>query len=72
MWRLVTNKYGEMVYIGVQKAVKHHTKGICVDVSKQPDPTFLSYLLQTWEKFRKSASIIRDLLLYLVKILQKI
>ncbi|KAL0477261.1 cullin C [Acrasis kona] len=63
--RLVTNKYGEKLYQAVQTTIERHTKGISENVKKEKDDTFLEKLLKVWEKYRKSASIIRDIMLFL-------
>jgi cullin 3 len=63
--KLVTNKYGEKLYNAVRETIERHTKGISNNVNKEKDDTFLEKLLKIWEKYRKSASMIRDLMLFL-------
>ncbi|KAG2389472.1 hypothetical protein C9374_014032 [Naegleria lovaniensis] len=64
-YQLVTKKFGEKLYDKVRSTISKHTQGVCNDISKQTDTTFLSYLLNVWKKYRKAACTIRDLLLFL-------
>lgn len=64
-FKLVTNKFGEQLYKNVKESIEHHTKGICEGVDKNTDEVFLQKLLAVWEKYRRSVSKIRDILLYL-------
>jgi hypothetical protein len=65
-YELVTNQKGEQLYNHVKKTIEGHTKGIAIKINEQSDETFLPRLLAVWEKYRKSASMIRDILLFLV------
>lgn len=64
-YRLILNKNGELLYDRVKKAIEGHTRGISIKINQCTDETFLSKLLAVWEKYRKSASMIRDILLFL-------
>jgi len=62
---LVTKGYGEKLYDRVRSNIQKHTQGVCNDISRQTETTFLPYLLVVWRKYRKAACTIRDLLLFL-------
>ncbi|KAL9657721.1 hypothetical protein ABK040_005072 [Willaertia magna] len=64
-YQLVTKNYGEKLYDKVRSTIAKHTQGVCQDITRQTDSTFLSYLLTVWKKYRKAACTIRDLLLFL-------
>lgn len=64
-YELVTNQKGEQLYNHVKQTIEGHTRGIAIKINEQSDDTFLPRLLAVWEKYRKSASMIRDILLFL-------
>jgi len=64
-YELVTNQKGEVLYNHVKTTIEGHTKGIAIKINESTDDTFLPRLLAVWEKYRKSASMIRDILLFL-------
>lgn len=55
-----------MVYNNTKTVVHNHSKEICQEIAKEFDESFLRKLLIYWEKVKKSAFMIRELLLYLV------
>lgn len=64
-YKLVTNQKGELLYNHVKTTIESHTKGISMKINESTDEAFLPRLLAVWEKYRKSATMIRDILLFL-------
>jgi cullin 3 len=65
VYTLVTKQKGMLLYQHVKSSIERHTRGISAKINESTDEVFLPRLLAIWEKYRKSASMIRDLLMFL-------
>lgn len=69
---MVLHKYGDKLYQGLQEAVYEHLKGVAIEVANAPDHNFLYILNEAWCEHDRSMLMIRDILMYMVKIFFRI
>ncbi len=70
-YQIVLHKHGEVLYSGVEETITIHISGERDKVLLEPDSLFLQALLDQWESHRTAVSMIRDILMYMVCLLQE-
>eukprot|EP00998_Keelungia_sp_KM082_P005544 NODE_185_length_2391_cov_79.549912_g180_i0.p1 GENE.NODE_185_length_2391_cov_79.549912_g180_i0~~NODE_185_length_2391_cov_79.549912_g180_i0.p1 ORF type:complete len:747 (+),score=212.89 NODE_185_length_2391_cov_79.549912_g180_i0:78-2318(+) len=64
---IVLHKHGDMLYTSVERTVTGHIEECRGEVLEVAEGSFLDKLLDTWEKHRTAAMMIRDILMYMDK-----
>ena len=65
---MVLHKYGDMLYNGLKQAVHEHLQDVATQVSNAVDENFLTELNKAWADHKISMLMIRDILMYMVRI----
>ncbi len=65
-YHIVLNKFGDVLYDGVQNTFRNYIEGVRETIMKVVDSMFLHDLLQQWTKHRTAVGMVRDILMYLV------
>lgn len=65
---MVLHKYGDKLYQGLKDVVDTHLKEVAESVSGANDDNFLVSLQQAWQDHTQSMLMIRDILMYMVRL----
>eukprot|EP00756_Hemistasia_phaeocysticola_P016120 Hpha_TRINITY_DN15458_c2_g1::TRINITY_DN15458_c2_g1_i1::g.173426::m.173426/K03869/CUL3; cullin 3 len=66
-YHIVLHKHGELLYNGVEGAIRRHVQANRARLLEVPDFNFLEALLDEWGRHRTAVQMIRDILMYMDK-----
>jgi cullin 3 len=68
-YNLVLHKHGDLLYDGVIGVITEHLEETAVEVAGAPDDQLLIVLNQKWSDHQVIMTMVRDILMYMVRIL---
>lgn len=67
-YNMVLHKFGDKLYNGLTETITQHLQAVAAEVQAANDEQFLPELKDKWDKHKLSSIMIRDILMYMVRL----